>query len=54
MTNRDKLMQESNEQLARDLYHSKECWCCAYSVDTVCCCNCEEGIKKWLESEVKE
>lgn len=50
MTNREKLNAMSNEELATML----TCFCCSYRKQPICTKRpCEEGIHKWLESEVE-
>ena len=57
MTNRDKIDEMSNEELAEEL-KSRVCDICAYGAKNgyVQCCysRCKEGIKKWLDAPCKD
>ena len=58
MTNRDRINQMSNEEFANWLKDEvSRCTHCAFCYKDLNCRNatdCQEGILKWLESEVEE
>ena len=59
MTNREKINQMSNEELAILLGKQNSVYCgdcVAFGYDMLCCDlkECKKVIEKWLESEVKE
>lgn len=52
MTNYEMVKQLSVEDMAEFLERSAGCSVCKYNTKTlVCVGQCEDGIKKWLESE---
>ena len=57
MTNRDKIDEMSNEELAEEL-KSRVCSICAYGAkngyEQCCYSRCKEGIKKWLDAPCKD
>lgn len=53
MTNKDKLMDMSNAELAYFIRYRENCECCSFEFgDYGCISNiCRKGIERWLESE---
>lgn len=57
MTNREKLAQLTNEELAKLIWETKtkcEFCICTGKIHTYCNGWCEVSIENWLKSEVKE
>ena len=55
MTNGDEMRQMSNEALAEIIARKMACEMCNFISDTNCnVCNCEKGIKSYLDMEVEE
>lgn len=54
MTNYEKIKSMSVEEMAEFMYENCLCACCPYCDGGLCHCDCKDGHKKWLESEVEE
>lgn len=57
MTNRDRINNMSNEELAKLINDPRiDCKCCIayYFENHPCCDDCKQGIVAWLESEVED
>lgn len=53
MTNYEKIRNMNKEDMLKFITYNGSCQWCIYEVET-CALSCNEGCKKWLESEAKE